>query len=65
MGVTTTATLASGIEVTGMLDRLHNAVEVLSASLRSGDGLSARYAAATITCLGDMIETALLTATRP
>jgi hypothetical protein len=64
MATATTATLASVVETRVMLTQLHNAVEVLDCAVRSGDGLSARYAAATITQLGDAIETALLTAAR-
>jgi len=42
------------------IERVRNAVAVLDSSLTTGDLLSARYAAATITERGDAIETALL-----
>lgn len=43
------------------LERLGHALDVLRCSVFSGDTLTARYAAASITELADKIETALLT----
>lgn len=46
------------------LGRLEHALDVLRCSVFSGDMLSARYAAATITEASDRIETALLSVDR-
>lgn len=50
------------VEVGADLERLRHVVEVLGCAVGSGDMLTARYAAAEITCTGDRIETALLAA---
>lgn len=46
------------------LGRLEHALDVLRCSVYSGDTLTARYAAATITEASDRIETALLAVDR-
>ena len=53
---------AALIEVNVDLERLRHVVEVLGCAVGSGDLLTARYAAAEITCTGERIETALLAA---
>lgn len=47
-------------ELNAHLARLERGLEVLRSALRSQDMLTARYAAATVTELGDKIEVALL-----
>jgi len=55
-----TAALAAQIEVHGMIERLADTTEVLEVAAQSGDWVTVRYAAATVTELGDRIEAALL-----
>jgi len=52
------------VDAQGMTERLEHTVDVLRCALWSGDLLTARYAAASITELSDQIETALLAAGR-
>lgn len=59
------ATAASLVEVDAMVERVRDMVAVLSASVRSGDCLTASYAASTLTELGERIEVALIAARRP
>ena len=47
-----------------MYERLDRIVEALGCAIYSADVLTARYAAASLTELGDRIETALLAADR-
>ena len=51
-------------EVAGLGERVTNVSALLTTAVRSGDVLTARYAAASLTELGDRIETALLAADR-
>lgn len=55
-----TAAAASWVEVQAAYEHLANCAAALGAAIRSGDMLTARYAAASITEHSDSIETALL-----
>jgi len=49
-------------EVAAMTERAQDVLEVLDRAVCTGDRITARHAAATLTELGDRIETALLAA---
>lgn len=59
-----TAAQAAATELAAMTYRVLDTVEVLDAAVCSGDTLTARYAAATLSELSDRIETALLAGER-
>jgi hypothetical protein len=58
--VAMTAALASETELYAHVGRLEHALDVLRCAVYSRDWLTSRYAAATVTELGDKVETALL-----
>lgn len=55
-----TAARAQATQIAEQVYRALDVLEVLDRAVVSGDLLTARYAAATLTELGDQIETALL-----